>query len=172
MALQSMGLTIGNILSIAALLTLTKTMGIISGFLLSGGLYFVYVGIFWGGKMIVEPTVNEDKEGKRREKKSLLGQMRSQLRQLWKACQADKALMIGIFAVSASRFGVVMIQVTFLTWMTDLNDENNLGLTNIPALWQQQVLITQCCAIPFVVIAGKLGDKLSGKIMVPGVLAW
>jgi MFS-type transporter involved in bile tolerance (Atg22 family) len=65
-----------------------------------------------------------------------------------------------------------MIQVTFLTWMTDLNDENNLGLTNIPALWQQQVLITQCCAIPFVVIAGKLGDKLSGKIMVPGVLAW
>ncbi len=85
--------------------------------------------------MIVEPTVNEDKEGKRREKKSLLGQMRSQLRQLWKACQADKALMIGIFAVSASRFGVVMIQVTFLTWMTDLNDENDLGLTNIPALW-------------------------------------
>jgi hypothetical protein len=80
MALQSMGLTIGNILSIAALLTLTKTMGIIPGFCLTGGLFFLDVGIFWGGKMIVEPTVNEDKEGKRREKKSLMGQMRSQLR--------------------------------------------------------------------------------------------
>lgn len=80
MALQSMGLTIGNILSIAALFTLTKSMGIIPAFCLSGGLFFVYLGIFWGGKMIVEPTANEDKEGIRREKKSLMGQMRSQLR--------------------------------------------------------------------------------------------
>lgn len=72
MALQSMGLTIGNILSIAALLTLTKAMGIIPAFCLSGGLFFVYVGVFLGGKMIVEPTVNEDKEGKRRAKKSLM----------------------------------------------------------------------------------------------------
>jgi len=90
--------------------------------MLSGGLLFVYIGIFWGGKMIVEPSVNEDKEGKRRAKKSVLGQMRSQLRQLWKACQADTPLMVGIFAVSVSRISVCMAQVSFLTWMTLLNE--------------------------------------------------
>jgi hypothetical protein len=52
--------------------------------------------------------------------------------------------MIGIFAVSSSRFGVVIIQVSFLTWMTDLNSENELGMSDaeLSALWQKQVLLT------------------------------
>lgn len=170
MALQSFGMTVGNILSIAVLLTLTKQMSIIGGFMLSGGLLFVAIAIFWGGKMIVEPTVNEDKEGKRRAKKSILGQIRSQLRQLWKACQADIPLKVGIFAVSVSRISVCMSQVNFLTWMTLLNEENDLGIQNIPAIWQKQILISQCCALAFVVIAGKLGDKMSYKITIPAVL--
>jgi len=80
MALQNFGLTFGSILSIAVLLTITKLMGVTYGFLLSGGLNFLYVATFWGGNMIQEPSVNEDKEGKRRAKKSIFGQMRSQLR--------------------------------------------------------------------------------------------
>ena len=68
MGLQSLGLTVGNILSIAALLTITKQMGEVSGFMLSGGLNFIW---------IVEPSVNEDKEAKRRNKKSFWGQVRS-----------------------------------------------------------------------------------------------
>jgi len=52
-------------------------MNIIPAFLLSGGLFFVYIIIFWAGKMIEEPSINEDKEGVRRAKKSVFGQMRS-----------------------------------------------------------------------------------------------
>lgn len=71
---------LGNILSIFVLFTITNKMGNITGFMLTGGLFFLYFGIMWGGKMIVEPTVNEDKEGKRRAKKSVMGQVRSQFR--------------------------------------------------------------------------------------------
>ena len=77
MGLQSLGLTVGNLLSIAALLTITKQMGEVSGFMLSGGLNFIWIAVIWGGNIIVEPSVNEDKEAKRRNKKSFWGQVRS-----------------------------------------------------------------------------------------------
>ena len=77
MGLQSLGLTVGNILSIAALLTITQQMGEVSGFMLSGGLNCIWIAVIWGGNIIVEPSVNEDKEAKRRNKKSFWGQVRS-----------------------------------------------------------------------------------------------
>jgi hypothetical protein len=51
-------------------------MGEVSGFMLSGGLNFIWIAVIWGGN-IVEPSVNEDKEAKRRNKKSFWGQVRS-----------------------------------------------------------------------------------------------
>lgn len=53
--------------------------------------------------------------------------------------------MIGIFAVFVSRLGVVVIQVTFLTWMTDLAieyPELGIDVSTISSLWQKQVLLT------------------------------
>jgi|688.fasta_scaffold175695_1 hypothetical protein len=52
-------------------------MGEVSGFMLSGGLNFIWIAVIWGGNIIVEPSVNEDKEAKRRNKKSFWGQVRS-----------------------------------------------------------------------------------------------
>ena len=37
-------------------------------------------------------------------------------------------------------------------------------------VWQKQNLITNCCAIPFVILAGKFADKTSAKILIPGTL--
>lgn len=142
MAMQNFGLTFGSIFSIAALLTITHQMPVTYGFLLSGGLNFLYIATFWGASMIQEPSVNEDKEGKRRAKKSIFGQMSSQLRLLWKACQADTPLMVGIFCVVGSRYSIIMAQVNFLTWMTDLNEKHELGIKNIPVIWQRQVVIS------------------------------
>lgn len=52
-------------------------MGIIPGFLLAGGLNFVWVAIIWGFGMVVEPSVNNDKEARRLNKKSFCGKLKS-----------------------------------------------------------------------------------------------
>jgi len=39
-------------------------------------------------------------------------------------------------------------------------------------VWQSQNLIANLCAIPFVIIAGKVADKVSAKILIPGGLVF
>jgi hypothetical protein len=39
-------------------------------------------------------------------------------------------------------------------------------------VWQTQNLIGGICSIPFVVIVGKIADKVSAKILIPGSLVF
>jgi len=58
-------------------------------------------------------------------------------------------------------------QVTFQQWISA--NEVKYGY-NGRDLWQKQNLITNLCALPMVFIVGRLSDKISTKIMVPGCL--
>ena len=132
--LQGMGMTFGNILSTAILFTITLQMGEISKFLLLGGLNFVWITIIWGFGLIVEPSINQDKEARRLKKKSFCGKIRSELNQAWKACKQDKDICIGLIALLISRFGVDMSIINYLTWLTDLMPD--ASTSEVTYIWQ------------------------------------
>lgn len=37
-------------------------------------------------------------------------------------------------------------------------------------LWQTQTLLTNLCAVPIVMVTGRMADKVSAKILVPGCI--
>jgi len=67
-------------------------------------------------------------------------------------------------------------QVSFYNWISSFVCTDKLTcdfyFTNDDAnsVWQTQNLIANLCAIPFVIIAGKVADKVSAKILIPGGL--
>lgn len=77
--------------------------------------------------------------------------------------------MIGLIAVSISRVGSMIQQVTFSNWIYSFQSVT-FTTNQITAVWQEQCLLSNCCAIPFVILAGKLADKVSAKILIPGAL--
>lgn len=105
MGMQQMGLTVGNLLSIAVLYTVTQLIGPYFGFALMGGLQILWVSIIYFGKMIQEPQVMTDREARRQGRKSVCGKVWSSLKQVYKACQQDHALGIALIAVLVSRNG-------------------------------------------------------------------
>ena len=68
-------------------------------------------------------------------------------------------------------------QVTFYNWIAsyicsgpDCPNGYEMTLDQSKSIWQFQNLLTNPCAIPFVSVTGKVADKLSAKIMIPGAL--
>lgn len=53
--------------------------------------------------MITEPDVRNEKEAKRHGKKSFCGKLVSMLRQAYKACMQDPALLISLIGLIPSR---------------------------------------------------------------------
>ena len=97
-----MGLTIGNLLSVGVLFTLTEAIGnqYIAWSLMAGlQVIFACVLVF----MIDEPDIYTPKEGRRKARKSFCAQLFSMLKQAYLACKQDSALAISLVALSISR---------------------------------------------------------------------
>lgn len=60
-------------------------------------------------------------------------------------------------------------QVTFYNWIESYIGPD-FSLVEAQEVWQKQNLLTNICAIPFVLIAGKVADKISAKVLIPGAL--
>ena len=97
-----------------------------------------------------------------------------------KACRQDHALLIGLFAITISRNGSMVQQVAFFNWIqsfecplptpTDPDPVLPPGCFDAKTgqnLWQRQNLIANLCAIPQVIMAGKLADRISAKKLIP-----
>ena len=61
-----------------------------------------------------------------------------------------------------------MQQVNFTNWIAS-------GKFDIPSdvqkdVWQKQNIISNCFALPIVFLVGRLSDRMSPKLLVPGVL--
>ena len=125
------------------------------------------IQIVWAGMlyfMVSEPDIYSEKEEKRHNKKSFCRKLGSMLKQAWLACKQDSALAISLLALTVSRNTSQLQQVTFQNWI------DTFGLENSKTVWQQQNLISNICAIPILFGVGKVTDKVSAKILVPGVL--
>jgi hypothetical protein len=169
-------MTIGNLLSVAGVYSLTSKMqNKTYSFLLLATLQLVWILIITTTGMVSEPKVMDAREEKKINKKSFCGKIYSVLKQTLKACKQDHALAIGLIAVTISRMGTMVQTVTFSIWIKSyvciLNDPNNspscITGPESNSLWQTQNLLTNVCAIPIVIVTGKVCDKLSAKILIP-----
>lgn len=88
------------------------------------------------------------------------------LKQTAKACKQDPALGIGLFGLIISRNGSALQQTTFINWLNSYSGE----LSDVNKVWQYQNLATNICALPFIMIAGRLSDKVSAKVSVPATI--
>lgn len=69
------------------------------------------------GQMISEPIVRDDRETRHHNKKSTCGQMGSMLRQAYKACRQDPALLISLIGLMPSRNTMNLQQSNFFIWI-------------------------------------------------------
>lgn len=49
-------------------------------------------------------------------------------------------------------------------------EEEGFTIVQAHDIWQRENLITNICAIPFVILVGKIADKVSAKILIPAAL--
>ncbi len=116
MGCQTLGLIFGNLISVAGLFTLTN---LIENKLISYGilacLQVVWAALFY--MMISEPDVRDEKEAKRHGRKSFCGKIFSNLRQAYKACKQDPALMISLIGLIPSRNTANLQQSNFYIWI-------------------------------------------------------
>lgn len=161
-----MGMTAGNLASVGGLFTITKNMhNMYTIFGLLAVLSFIFAVPSY--LFITEPVILDEKEEKKKAKKSLCGQIKSLFKQTYKACKQDSALAIGLFALSISRNGAALQQVTFQQWIAGSSDRCGYDSRT---LWQNQNLITNFMGLPFVFVTGRFVDIVSPKIMVPATL--
>ena len=119
--IQNMGMTMGNLVSVAVVFSITKNMENkfwSFGFMATLQLLWCIPSYF----MIQEPEIYNPKEEKRKNKKSVCGQIKSIIKQTYKACKEDHALAIGLFGLSISRNGTMLQQVQFQNWIASYED--------------------------------------------------
>lgn len=111
-ALMNAGVTLGNILSILVVFTVTQAWSneneeyLVFGLL--GGLQVIWAIMMYF--MVDEPIgVMTEKETRRAGRKSFMGKVWSLMKQVFKACKADRALFLAILLSSSCRI-VVMVQ--------------------------------------------------------------
>lgn len=117
MGMQNLGLTCGSLLSVGGLYTLTTMLQPDTAFALLCIMQLFWVLLIMGTGMITEPAPMSQRELRKQSKKSSLGKMYSILKQVFKACKQDHALAIGLIAISFSRMGSMLQQVTFYNWI-------------------------------------------------------
>ena len=99
---QTIGLTVGNLISVGGIFTLTEMLDkkVIS-YGIMGLMQVIWaVLVFF---MITEPVILNDKEERHQKKKSFCGKLLSMLRQAYKACKQDPALLISLLGLIPSR---------------------------------------------------------------------
>jgi len=75
--------------------------------------------------MISEPVTMNAKESKHANKKSFCGRLISMLRQAYKACKQDPALLVSLIGLMPSRNTMNLQQVNFYNWISS----TKFGLT-------------------------------------------
>lgn len=141
-AIMNAGVTLGNIVSILAVFTLTNIWTtkneeyLVFGLL--GGIQIITAIIMF---MIVdEPIIMDAKETRRAGRKSCCGQIWSLMKQVYKACKVDPALFIGICLASSARIVVMVQQITFPQWqrsyINTLVDGKEYTAANEAQVWQ------------------------------------
>lgn len=118
--------------------------------------------------MVTEPNVRDEKEQKHHNKKTFFGQLWSMLKQAYKACKQDHALLISLIGLIPSRNTANLQQSNFYIWIS--SEKFNLPEQDARSIWQTQNIISNCFALPMVFIVGRLSDRVSPKALVPGVL--
>ena len=108
MGLQNTGLTMGTIIGVAGMFTLTSMMKAEYAFPLLAAVQILWLAIILGTGMIKEPDQMSDKEKKKMGRKSMCGKVYSVLKQTFNACRKDPALAIGLIAISISRNGAML----------------------------------------------------------------
>ena len=99
---QTIGLTAGNLISVGGLFTLTEKF---SNKLISYSILAV-LQLVWAVLlffMITEPEIMDAKEERHQMKKSFCGRVYSMLKQAYKACKQDPALLISLIGLIPSR---------------------------------------------------------------------
>ena len=100
--LQQIGVTVGNLLSVGVLFTLTQSINAqYIAWSLMAAIQLVWAGMLYF--MISEPDIYTEKEEKRHNKKSFCKKLLSMLKQAWLACKQDSALAISLLALTVSR---------------------------------------------------------------------
>ena len=165
--LQQVGLTAGNLISVAGLYTGTEK---IENAYVSYGI-LASMQVLWAiltGLMIKEPEMRDERETKHFAKKSFCRKLFSMLKQAYKACKQDPALLISLIGLIPSRNTASLQQTNFFVWIR--SEKFNLAPKVAKDTWKYQNVIANGCALPQVFILGKLSDRFSPKVVVPGVL--
>ena len=63
-------------------------------------------------------------------------------------------------------------QITFNQWLGTFVTSGLITKADEQNLWQTQNLIANICAIPMVMITGRLADRISTKILVPACIVF
>ena len=67
--------------------------------------------------MVTEPTIMDSKEERHRDKKSFCGKLFSMLKQAYKACRQDPALLVSLIGLIPSRNTSNLQQSNFYIWI-------------------------------------------------------
>ena len=113
---QTIGLTVGNLISVGGIFTLTEML---DNKVISYGI-MALMQVIWAVLvylMITEPVILNDKEERHQNKKSFCGKLLSMLRQAYKACKQDPALLISLLGLIPSRNTANLQQVNFTNWL-------------------------------------------------------
>jgi MFS family permease len=166
---QTIGLTVGNLISVGGLFTLTEMIdNKIYSYAIMAFLQLVWAVLVYF--MITEPTIYNEKEAKRANKKSFCGRLFSMLRQAYRACKQDHALLISLIGLIPSRNTANLQQSNFYIWIAA--EKFGLSAQLQKDTWQKQNIISNACALPMVFLIGRLSDRVSPKILVPAVLTF
>lgn len=90
------------------------------------------------------------------------------LKQAYKACRQDSALLISLIGLIPSRNTATLQQSNFYIWIAAA--KFGLDPKEAKSVWQTQNIISNLCALPMVFLVGRLTDRVSPKILVPAVL--
>lgn len=103
-------------ISVAGMFTLTES---IDSKELAYGILSVMQIIFaiFVALMVTEPNTRNAAEERRNNKKSFWGKLYSMLKQAYKACKQDHALLISLIALSTSRNTANLQQSNFYIWI-------------------------------------------------------
>lgn len=80
----------------------------------------------------------------------------------------DPALLISLIGLMPSRNTANLQQSNFYIWITQFPEY--LTREEMKDTWQKQNIISNACALPMVFLVGRMSDRVSPKILVPGVL--
>ena len=75
--------------------------------------------------------------------------------------------MISIIALLFTRNVINLLTVNLQIWIFSFQDSLGLDDAEMKRIWQETTLIANICALPIIIISGRLADRFSAKVMGP-----